>query len=169
LTTTAGDNFRAEEEQLIQQEMQAIGLDVAIQNVPVPLLTGGFAANSWLNLGSFDIVILMGGYYTDPQSAMLGYFGSNAVPNPQTQSGNNFSRVQDPAVDQALATAGSTVDTQARIAAYTTFSRLVAADAGTIPLYGRLETDAHSTALQGWQTDVNDYLTWNAQDWWLKP
>ena len=126
-------SYPAGYDQVIQQDLQSIGIEIDIQNLPSTVLIGGFAADSPLSLGSYDLVLLMGGYLMDPESAMLGVFGSTSVPDPQTKSGNNYARVQDPKVDDALAAAGSTLDDQVRIAAYIGASQLIDADAGTIP------------------------------------
>ena len=46
-------------------------------------------------------------------------------------------------------------------------SQLIRADEAVIPLYQRLTVDARKIYLQGWQTNVDEYVTWNIQDWWL--
>ena len=46
-------------------------------------------------------------------------------------------------------------------------SQLIRADEAVIALYQRLTVDARKTYLQGWLTNVDDYVTWNIQDWWL--
>ena len=88
----------------------------------------------------------------------------NDLPDP---TGNNSQRIADPELDQALATAGGTLDDHARMVAYVTAMQRINADAGEIPLYARLDLNAHSTAVQNFQTNGNDFLSWNAQDWWL--
>src|SRR5713226_6137511 len=103
----------------------------------------------------------------DPLPSLLGFFGSAGVSNAQTQTGSNYTRFRDAQLDNALAVAGNTLDNQARLAAFTTFSRLVVADAAQIPLFPRLQVDAHKNYLGGWQTNVFAPLPWNAQDWWL--
>jgi ABC-type transport system substrate-binding protein len=94
-------------------------------------------------------------------------YASNQTPNPQTQSGNNWDRIQDPRIDQALLAAGNTLDDRQRQAAYGSFSQLIHADEAVIPLYPILEVDARKTYLQDWQSNPNNWITWNSQDWWL--
>jgi len=63
--------------------------------------------------------------------------------------------------------AGGTLDDVQRQAAYVSASQLIRADEAVIPLYQRLTVDARKIYLQGWQTNVDEYVTWNIQDWWL--
>src|SRR5207244_3558474 len=86
-STTTGDNFRAQEQQLIQQNLQSIGIETEVRNYPAAVLVGGFAGGSPLSLGSFDIVLTsMGlGPQSDPLAGMLGFFGTGGISNAQTQ------------------------------------------------------------------------------------
>jgi peptide/nickel transport system substrate-binding protein len=167
LASVAGDTFRAQEEQLIQQDLQDVGFEVEIQNLPGSVIANGFLGNSPLALGTFDLGLLSSSYQMDPQAYLVAFFGSAGLPNPQTQIGNNYPRMADPQLDQALAAAGSTLDDQMRIANYTTAAQLITSDAAVIPLYARLDIDARSNSLEGWQPNGSDFLPWNAQNWWL--
>jgi ABC-type transport system substrate-binding protein len=149
--------------------LQGIGIEAEIRNYPAAVLTGGFPTRSPSSQGSFDLTMAASGTsgQADPLPALLGFMGSASIANAQTQSGRNYSRLGDPQLDDALAAAGNTLDGQERLAAFTRASKLILADAARIPLFPALQVDAHKNYLAGWQTNVNGYLTWNAQDWWL--
>ena len=167
LASVSGDTFRAQEEQLIQKGPQDVGFEVDLRNVPGSVIANGFLGHSPLALGSFDLGLLSSSYQLDPQAYLVGFFGSAAMPNAQTQTGNNYPRMAVPQLDQALATAGSTLDDRMRIASDTTAEQLIDANAAVIPLYARLDIDARTNALQSWQPNGYDFLPWNAQNWWL--
>jgi peptide/nickel transport system substrate-binding protein len=168
-STSSDITLTVEAQQLVQQDLEGIGIGTEIRNYPSAVLNGGFAARSPGSQGSFDIVMTSGGSsgQADPLGSLLGFFGSASIANAQTQSGRNYSRLGDPQLDDALAAAGASLDYQTRLAAFTTASRVMLADAAYIPLFPALQVDAHKSYLAGWQTNVNAYLSWNAEDWWL--
>ncbi len=110
LLITAGGSISPAIAQLIQGNLQDVGIDTQIKEVPGAVLQGGFVGNSPLNLGAFDLVFASNTTPTDPQAYLHGHFASDQIPNPALQSGNNFSRIQDPDLDLALAAAGGTLD-----------------------------------------------------------
>jgi hypothetical protein len=47
-------------------------------------------------------------------------------------------------------------------------AELIHADEAVIPLFPLLQLDARKNSVERWgQTNVNHYVTWNIQDWWL--
>jgi peptide/nickel transport system substrate-binding protein len=168
-STSSDITLTVEAQQLIQQDLQGVGIETKIRNYPSAVLNGGFPARSPASQGSFDIVMTAGGSsgQADPLGSLLGFFGSASIANAQTQSGRNYSRLGDPQLDDALAAAGNSLDYQTRLVAFTTATRLMVADAAYIPLFPALQVDAHKNYVAGWQTNVNAYLPWNAQDLWL--
>jgi ABC-type transport system substrate-binding protein len=131
------------------------------------VLGAGFAGHSPLSLGSFDLDLMTDTYPMDPQGFLRGEYASDQVANPQLQTGNNFSRMQDPKLDEVLAAAGNTLDDTQRQAAYVSASQLIHADEAVIPLYQLLQVDARKNYVEGWRANGNDKIIWNIQDWWL--
>ena len=163
-----GNRLAEETSQVIAGDLQNIGIETESRELPPPVLTGGFPANSPLSLGSFDLVLILRIIPIDPQAYLRSNFSSDQVPSPSLQTGGNFDRLQDPVVDQALAAAGSTLDDTQRRAAYATVATQIQADEAVIPLFPSLQVDARKNYVEGWgPTNVNDYVTWNAADWWL--
>jgi peptide/nickel transport system substrate-binding protein len=167
----AGQLLPEQTAQVVESDLQDVGIETEIKESATSL-AGGYPANSAFTLGNFDLGVFgyMGNsYLLDPQASLRSYYASDQVPNPQTQSGNNWDRVQDPRIDEALLAAGNTLEDSQRQTAYVAFTELLHADEAVIPLFPVLEVDARSTKLEEWQTNANDRITWNSQDWWLNP
>jgi peptide/nickel transport system substrate-binding protein len=166
---SSGGAASAAAAQIIQNNLQDVGIETEIKESPV--MQAGFVGGSPYNLGSFDLAF--GTVFTtlDPQAYLYSHYASDQVPNPQLQSGNNYSRIQDPQLDQLLMAAGSTLDDAQRQANYRAASELIKADVGVIPLFSSIQVDARESYVEGWgPTNVNDDgggVTWNIQDWWL--
>jgi peptide/nickel transport system substrate-binding protein len=167
LVSGVGNTLNEQTAQVIEGDLQAVGIETDSNEIPGGVLLGGFVGHSPLNLGNFDLAIITRVIPMDPQAYLRGQFASDQVPNPQLQSGGNWERTQDPSLDQALAAAGGNLDDTQRQAAYTSAAELIHADEAVIPLFPSLVVDARKSYLQGWQTNVNDTVAWNIQDWWL--
>jgi peptide/nickel transport system substrate-binding protein len=170
LWITAGQVLTEQTAQVVEGDLQDVGIETEIKESTTSL-AGGFPANSAFSLGNFDLGVFgtFGSTYViDPQSNLQNHYASDQVPNPQLQTGNNWGRIQDPRIDGALLAAGNTLGDAQRQAAYTSFSELIHDDEAVIPLYPLLEVNARKNYVEGWgPTNVNDYATWNIQDWWL--
>ena len=168
LWLAAGQVIPEQTAQVIESDLQDVGIETEIKESSS--LAGGFPANSAFTLGTFDLGVFgtMGSaYLLDPQASLRGMYASDQIPSPQTQSGSNWDRIQDPRIDQALLAAGNTLDDAQRQMAYASFSELIHDDEAVIPLYPILEVDARESYLQDWQANPNNWITWNSQDWWL--
>jgi hypothetical protein len=61
-----------------------------------------------------------------------------------------------------------TLDDAHRQAAYAAFFERVHTDEVVVPLFAVPQVDARKSYVEGWgRTNVNDYVTWNIQNWWL--
>jgi peptide/nickel transport system substrate-binding protein len=161
LFNAAGATLSEEAAQLIQGNLRDVGIETETREVSVSLV------GSIFSMGSFDLDLFGGVIGVDPQGFLYNHYSSDQVPNPELQSGNNWDRIQDPKLDQALALAGGTLDDTQRQAAYASFAELLRADEAVIPLYQALQVDARTNHVRGWQSNGNDNVTWNIQDWWL--
>jgi len=163
-----GNRLAEETAQVIASDLQAVGIETETKELLPTVLAGGFAAKSPLSLGNFDLALFIRNVPIDPQAYVHSQYASDQVPNPQLQTGLNWDRIQDPKLDQALTAAGNTLDDTQRQAAYASVSELIQADKPIIPLFPSLQVDARKNYVQGWgRTNVNDFVTWNVQDWWL--
>lgn len=168
IMSVIGNRLVEQTVQVIEGELQDVGIETEGKGSTLSVLGGGFATNSPFYLGNFDMAVFMRSVPVDPQVYLYTQFGSSQVPTPQIQTGQNWVRVQDPRLDQALAAAAGTLDDNQRRAAYASFSELIQADEAVIPLYPTLQVDARKTYVEGWgPTNINEPVTWNIQDWWL--
>ena len=168
IINAVGDIISEEAAQAIAADLQAIGIAVDNKEMTPTVISGGIATNSPLYLGSFDLLLFTRTVRGDPLPYLRAQYASDQVPTAQAPSGQNWDRVQDPQLDQALDSAGGTLDDTQRQAAFVSVSRLVRADEAAIPLFPWLIVDARKSYVAGWgPTNVNDWVTWNAQDWWL--
>ena len=167
LLNAAGNTLSEQTAQVIEADLQLVGIETDTREVPGGVLLGGFAGKSPLNLGNFDLAVIVRTVPMDPQAYLYGQYASDQVPNQQRQAGSNWERIEDPNLDHSLAAAGNSLDDTQRQAAYVSAAELIHADEAVVPLFPYLVVDARKTYLQGWQTNVNDMVTWNIQDWWL--
>jgi peptide/nickel transport system substrate-binding protein len=165
--TTTGDRLREQTQQIIQEQLQEIGIEVEIKNSPSAVLLGAWQDNAPRARGNFDMLMWTTNPDLDPQSHLYSYFHSSQVPTEQMRSGRNYHRILDAELDKALETAGTTVDEAARKAAYKTVAERVNADKGHVVLYNRLEIDGFKKYAKGHVTNIWDNLGWDTQNWWL--
>jgi len=167
ITSVIGNRLVEQTVQVIESNLQDVGIETEGKGSTVGVLSGGFATNSPFSLGNFDLAVFMRTIPVDPQSYLFTQFASVQVPTPQ-MPGQNWDRVQDPRIDQVLAAAASTLDDTQRQADYASLSQLIQSDEAVIPLFPNLQVDARKNYVEGWgPTNVNEPVTWNVQDWWL--
>lgn len=166
ISTPAGNQLRELVEQLLQQQFKAVGVDLVINNVPAATLFGNWAENGKLKRGDFDIVMDTWGADLDPDDFLTTLFTSDQIPTAANDgAGWNFFRLQDPALDKAIADGRSSLDQSVRKAAYKTAAELIAKDLVYIPLYKRSVIDAFRNTVTGQAPNPWSEFTWNAQDW----
>jgi peptide/nickel transport system substrate-binding protein len=166
-STTTGDRLREQTQQVIQEQLKAVGIEVEIKNSPSAVLLGTWADSAPRARGNFDMAMWTTNADLDPQSHLHNYFHGSQVPTEQTRSGRNYHRVIDAELDRALDAAGSTIDEAARKAAYKNVADRVNATKGHVVLYNRLDIDSFKKYVKGPAPNVWENFTWNAEDWWL--
>ncbi|HZT07978.1 MAG TPA: peptide ABC transporter substrate-binding protein [Chloroflexota bacterium] len=166
-TTTTGARLRDQTQALIKQQLQAVGIDVNIENLPSPMLFGSWQDGAPMAHGNFDIAMFTITDPYDPQADLYNLFHSSRVPSERVRAGQNYQRILDPELDAALEAASVTVDDAKRAAAFQKVAGRVDADKGHILLYRRLDLDAYNQRVKGHAPNVWSEFTWNAADWWL--
>jgi len=164
-TTTTGARLREQAQALIKLQLQAVGIEVNIENLPSPMLFGSWQDGAPMVRGNFDIMMFTITNTIDPQSDLYNLFHSSRVPTERTRAGQNFQRIVDPEIDAALQAASSTPDDAKRAAAYRVVAERADADKGHILLYSRLELDAYNKRVKGHAPNIWSEFTWNAEDW----
>jgi peptide/nickel transport system substrate-binding protein len=166
--TTSGNKLRELTQQVIQEQMKAIGIELQIQNVPSAVLFGSWDDGAARKRGTFDILMWTSNPDVDPHEHVFGYFHSSQIPSEQNKGGFNYARLKDPETDRAIEEAGSTPDQAKRAAAYRRMTERVNQELPHIVLYNRLDAQAYRKTLHGHIPNIWDNMTWNAQEWWIK-
>jgi peptide/nickel transport system substrate-binding protein len=167
-TTTTGARLREQAQALIKLQLEAVGIELKIENLPSPLLFGSWQDGAPMMRGTFDVVMFTITNQIDPQADLYNLFHGSRVPAERNRAGQNFQRILDPELDAAIQAASATVDEAKRAAAYRVVAERVDVDKGHILLYSRLELDAYSKRVKGHAPNVWSDFTWNAHDWWLE-
>ncbi|MCX6047043.1 MAG: peptide ABC transporter substrate-binding protein [Chloroflexi bacterium] len=156
-------------EQALAEQFKAVGIETKIQNDESPVMFGSYADGSPRMTGNFDILVYDSTLPIDPQSAVAAAYHSSAIPSADNPAGANYSRWINAAADAAIERAGRTVDIQQRQAAYCELAQLITTDLPELHLYRFTEGYGASNRLYGYQVNMWGSLTWDVQNWQLKP
>jgi len=167
--TTTGDKIREQIQQVLVDEWKKIGIEVKIQNQPSSVFLSGNFDNDPRKRGTFDLNMYATSPGIDPHTHIFTRFHSSQVPSASNKAGQNYLRLKSPEVDQAIDQGVSTVDLEKRKAAYATAIKAINDSYAIIFLYERSNIDAHRPNVGGWKGHTWDNVTWNTQDWFLKP
>jgi len=164
ITTTSGNSLRELAQQVIQEQLAAVGIELQINNVPSSTLFGNWASGGPLQRGNFDIGMDTWGPEIDPDGFVSILFQSSAIPT-EAGGGWNYFRINNPDLDQAIEAARSTLDLDARKQAYADVARLVNDTYAYIPLYNRLLIQGFSNDVTGWTPNPWEEFTWDVAKW----
>lgn len=171
ISTTTGDQTRERVEQILIEQFKAIGVELKIANQPSSvILSGSWSAGDPRKRGSFDLVMYASSPAIDPHNTVFQRYHSKNIPSSANGgNGQNYTRFKNPDADKAIDEAGSSLDLEKRKAAYATALRLLN-DAAVIDwLYERASIDAFRANVAGYAGNVWANITWNSEDWYLKP
>src|SRR3989475_504217 len=171
ITTTTGDQTRERVEQILIEQFKSVGVELKIQNQPSSvLLSGSWSGGDPRKRGSFDLVIYASSPAIDPHNTVFQrYYSKNIPSSANGGNGQNYTRFKNADADKAIEEAGSTLDLEKRKAAYAKALQLLNEAAVIDWLYERAGIDAHRANVVGWQGNVWDNITWNSEEWYLKP
>lgn len=166
ISTVSGSQIQELSEQIVQSQVRQVGIDLVINNLASAALFGNWQENGALKRGNFDIVEDTWGADLDPDAFLSALFASDQIPTAANGgSGWNFFRLNDPALDQAIAEGRSTLDQAKRKEAYRVAVQRILDALVYIPLFKRATVDAYTTAVTGELPNPWDELTWNTADW----
>ena len=162
--TTIGNQTRESVEALLQEQFKAVGVELTVNNSTT--LFANWADNGPLKKGDFDVVMDTWGADLDPDDFLSTLFTSDQIPT-EANSGEgwNFFRLQDPALDKAIADGRASLDQNVRKEAYRTAAERIADNLIYIPLYKRSLIDAFRSTVTGQLPNPWANLAWNAHDW----
>ncbi len=171
ITSTTGNQLREQTEQVLQENLKAVGIELVIDNVPSDVLFASWDSDGLRKHGKFDILMYTTGPGIDPDSHLFSNYHSARIPTKDNEgAGSNYSRYINADVDKWIDDAAATTDTAARKDLYCKIAAQINADLPRILLYERLLVDAYRANLQGFTMSPGPAdMAWGAQNWWLKP
>ena len=103
LSTTSGDKLRELVEQLVQEQVKAVGVAITIENVLPTVLFGSWGDRSPRKRGTYDIQMYSPGPSIDPDAYLYGFYHSSQIPlDANAGAGNNTSRYRGAEFDRAV-------------------------------------------------------------------
>jgi peptide/nickel transport system substrate-binding protein len=153
ISTTAGNQLRETQEQLIQAQAKEFGMEIKIKNAEADVLFG-----EWLPEGNFDIANFAWVGTPFPVSSNQPIFS--------TDSAQNYGKFSNPQVDELFTQAIAELDPAKAAELANQADQLLWDDMATLPLYQKPQ-------LIGWRntfTGIGDNLSsqgpfWNAGTW----
>ncbi len=156
-------------EEFIVENLKAVGIEARLQNYDFSIIFGSFADGSPRMTGDYDMLIYDRGYGIDPQGDVAATYVSTAIPSADNVDGGNIWRWVNPKADEAVAAAGGTFDQVTRKAAYCDLGKLIQDDLPQVHIYLFQDGYGMATKLQGYTVSTWGSMSWDAQNWWLKP
>jgi peptide/nickel transport system substrate-binding protein len=155
ISTTAGNALRETQEQLIQAQAKAFGMQIKIKNAEADVLFG-----EWLPKGNFDIA-----NFAWVQSP---FFSSNKDVY-RTEGGQNYGKYSNPQVDQMLTQGVAELDRNKMVEMSNQIDQKLYEDMATFPLYQKPTFIAWRNSFVG----IGDNASlqgpfWNANTWGAK-
>ena len=171
--TTSGNQARILAEQIMQQQLQKIGVKLTIKNAPDILDT---------KMVGYDFQTLIFAWVSGPdpyQSNVIWL--SSAIPAECSKhlakagecdySGQNYTKIKDPQVDALLNATDKEADPATRAQEYNAADRQLATnDVTVIPLFQKPTQLGYRDSISGVQDNpTQDGFTWNIEDWTYTP
>ncbi len=138
------------EASMIQQNLQAVGIQATAKTATGPELT------TLLRSGGFDMLQSGGGFPPDPQAALFAFFDSSeTAPVGSNTVGLNYARYKNTQVDALLKQSATLLDVTARTKIYFQVQKILAEEAPVALMYNVGGHIPYSTTrFTGYRTDV---------------
>lgn len=157
-TTTSGNALRETLQQIVQQQMEDIGVTIEIRNESAEQFFGETTISGDFQMGLFA-------WIATPEPDLTTLFGAGSIP----PEGQNYYRYENQEVTDLLDEYDRTIDEQQQGELVQQATDLMAEDVPLIPVYQRPEVYTYSNSLQG--PEVNPTLAgafWNIEVWSLQ-
>jgi peptide/nickel transport system substrate-binding protein len=167
LVTTASNSLRAAVAARIQQDLQAVGIQVKLEFYTLGTFFGVYSRGGILATGAYDLAMFGYANAPDPDDEYQ-VFASSQIPDATHPDLGNYGRVADPVIDQALTQARNTVSFEARVQDYHRFLERLASEVYIIPLYTAEDILVTNIRLRNVTGNPNTLENnWNIADWWI--
>jgi len=152
--------------QYIADNLKQIGIEAQLTLYEGSVMWADPDSGGIEQLGDFDLDLWDDGYSgTDPTDYLWEIYSSAAA---EPGMGWNLVRWSNEEFDTLLDEAYSLDETR-RKEIFCRMAEILDEEAPVILLFSAINADAHSSRLQGIQSNINDLVTWNAADWKLTP
>lgn len=130
LVTTAGNQTRLQIAQVMQNQLKAICINLAVKQAPIAVFNGEEMRKRQFNGMSLSSIQF------PPSTSPALFLGSEGIPTDKNEwTGNNFSGYASPAMDAAVAEAESALQPAAAKAAWAKIQRIAADELPILPMY----------------------------------
>jgi len=160
ISSTTGNEVRAQIEQLFQANMKSIGIKLIIKNYDASTLFGTVLPKGEFDISEFAWVLTP--FDSSNQPIYCSYTNASVC-------GENWDHYANPTVDALLSQASATINTTKAAALYNQVDTILWKDMVTLPLF-------QAPQLFGWSTKLGNVIPntssvgipWNAEDWGTK-
>ncbi|MBC5806053.1 MAG: ABC transporter substrate-binding protein [Candidatus Eremiobacter antarcticus] len=159
MVTVIGISTRLKAEELVQQELRAVGIDVTIRNYPANLVFATYAGNGILTRGRYDMALVTMDLSPDPDNSI------NFSPDQLPPVGQNRSFYVDPDVGKWEAAGRLHYDIAQRRKYYWLIQQRIH---DALPIHGivwRPTLNAINSDLQNFKPGAPTTDFWNAYEW----
>lgn len=164
IMSTAGRKTREEDELILKGYLQAIGIDLSIQNTSGELLFAAYPAGL-LQAGKYQCALFAWSSSVDPADN-LSLWSSTQIP----PRGENTCRIRDPELDRVLLLGERTLDEAARRPYYLEMTRILDREEPLVPLVYWTELHGVNRQLRNFRPNpTSSRFLWNCQDWYISP
>jgi peptide/nickel transport system substrate-binding protein len=154
-STTAGNALRETLQQVVQQQLQEVGIDIRIENTAAQTFFGQWTVEGNFQMGEWA-------WLASPDPSVTTLFSADQIP----PDGQNYYRYENEQVTEWLNEADRTVDVEQRAELLRQVQEQMAEDLPLIPMFQRPVTYAFVEGLEG--PEVNPTLAgpfWNIEEW----
>ncbi|MGH3088040.1 MAG: peptide ABC transporter substrate-binding protein [Rubrobacteraceae bacterium] len=154
-STTSDNTLRETAQQVIQQQMEDIGITITINNSSAETFFGERMPEGDFQMGEWA-------WSATPDPSITTLFAADQVP----PDGQNYYRYQNEEATELMVESDVTIDEDARVELIQQAQEIMAEDCPLVPLYQRPEIYAFSEDLSG--PEVNPTLAtafWNVGEW----
>ncbi len=149
-------------QQYIAENLKNIGIDAQLTVYEGSVLWADAGSGGIEQNGNFDLDLWDDGYSgVDPTDYLWELYASAAA---EPGSGWNIVRWKNEEFDTLLDEAYS-LDEANRKQTFCRMAEILNEEVPVILLFSTINADAHSTRLEGIQSNINDVVSWNAADW----
>ncbi|MDI6771201.1 MAG: peptide ABC transporter substrate-binding protein [bacterium] len=160
--TTAGNAPREQTQQIVKEQLKAVGIEIRIENVPASVFFGRVVVRrEWPHLAEWATLFT-------PETMAFPNFHSSQIPSAANNwEGSNRSGWRNTDNDRLCEQINEELDEAKRVELFRRQQDLYVEDLASLPLYFRLHLTTAMKQLRSVKpTGLGGfYITWNSQEW----